>query len=128
VRDVVRSLERATPEEQWTTLCYLAGGHVALDPAERSAAVRRAALLLAAGGDPRRELELYGRAVGSVAADLDSPDARSQLRAGLSELAADVTGLHGAGEALRLLEADDDLAWQCFACALLAESLADDEA
>jgi hypothetical protein len=127
VRDWIRSLERAEPEDQWTLLCFVAGRDVTLDEHEVNAALRRAELLLATGGDPRRKLELYGRAVTAVAEDLDDPAARAQLRGGLEALAAEAEGLRGAGEALRLLLRDGDLAWQCFACALVAEELAGDD-
>ena len=126
VRDVIRSFERADPEDQWALLCFVAGQHVTIDGDEVNAALRRAELLLAAGGDPRRRLQLYGRAVTALAEDLDTPAARAQLQAGLEELAPDADGLRGAGEALRLLRGDADLAWQCYALALLAEELADD--
>ncbi|HZO49622.1 MAG TPA: hypothetical protein VFB26_05695 [Gaiellaceae bacterium] len=125
IRDWVRVYERADPEDQWTLLCFLAGRAVTLDEDEVNAAVRRAELLLATGGDPHRRLELFGRAVTSVAADLDDPAAREQLADGLRRLEPEIAGLRAAGEALRLLRADADLAWQCFACALLAEELAD---
>lgn len=125
-RDWIRSLERAEPQEQWIVLCFLAGRNLGLDPAAVNAALRRAELLLATGGDPRRGLDLYGRAVGSLAADLDAPEAREGLRAGLRALEPDAAGLRGAQEALRLLLRDADLAWQCYACALLAEELADE--
>jgi hypothetical protein len=125
VRDSIRSVERAEPEEQWALLCFVAGRGVTLDAEEVSAALRRSQLLLATGGDPRRRLELYGRAVTALAEDLDTPAARAQLRDGLEELTPDVEGLRAAGEALRLLVGDADLAWQCFALALLAEDLSD---
>ena len=70
-RDWLRSVERAEPEEQWVVLCFLAGQDVRLDEEELNAALRRSALLLAAGGDPRRRLELYGRAVTALAEDLE---------------------------------------------------------
>ncbi len=89
--------------------------------------MRRAELLLATGGDPRRRLELHGRAVTSIATDLDEPERRAALLAGLASLASDVEGLRGASEALRLLRGDPNLAWQVFALSLLAEELADDE-
>ncbi len=91
-----------------------------------NASVRRAELLLATGGDPHRELDLYGRAVTAVARDLDSAPARARLRDGLESLQSEAEGLRGIGEALRVLLADEDLAWQCYAMSLLAEELADD--
>ena len=94
-----------------------------MDAAEANGALRRAELLLVAGGDPRRGLELYGRAVTAVARDVDTPERRRQLDAGLAGLESDAAGLRGATEALRRLRADPDLAWQCFAAALLAEEL-----
>jgi hypothetical protein len=125
LREALRSVERAEAEEQWALVCFVAGRGVELDPAHVHEAVRRAELLLAAGGDPHRALKLYGRAVTAVARDLDSPAARTQLRAGLEALQTDAAGLPGAGEALRILLADADLAWQCFAMSLLAEALGD---
>lgn len=127
VRDLIRTAEQAEPEEQWTLLCYLAGRDVVLDPAVANAALRRSELLLATGGDPHRRLELFGRAVTALAEDLDAPGHRAALRAGLEGLVEDASGLHGATEALRLLLRDADLAWQAYACALLAEELAGDE-
>jgi hypothetical protein len=127
LRDWVRSTEHASPEEQWVLLCFLAGRSVTVDAAELHAALRRAELLLAAGGDPRRPLELYGRAVTALAEDLDDPTLRSELAAGLVALQPEIEGLRGATEALRLLGRDGDLAWQCYAMSLLAEHLADEE-
>jgi len=127
IRDWVRASEGAEPEEQWVILCFLAGRDVGLDEGELAAALRRSQLLLAAGGDPRRRLELYGRAVTALAADLDEPELRARLGAGLDALVPEVDGLRGATEALRLLRRDGDLAWQCFAMALLADALTDDD-
>ena len=126
IRDWVRSLERAEPTEQWTILCFFAGRRVAIDDDELNAAVRRAELLLAAGGDPHRPLDPFGRAATSVADDLDVPERRAQLRTGLESLRGEVAGLRGARESLGLLLSDDDLAWQTFATSLLAEALADE--
>ena len=100
LRDVICGLERAPVEELWTALAFVAGQQVELDDATRNAAVRRAELLLAAGGDPHRRLELYGRAATAIAADLDSPGARAALQAGLDALEPDTEGLRGAEEAL----------------------------
>jgi len=127
LRDWVRSTEHAAPEEQWVLLCFLAGQSVTVDAAELHAALRRSELLLAAGGDPRRSLELYGRAVTALADDLDDASLRAELAAGLVALQPELEGLRGATEALRLLGRDGDLAWQCYAMSLLAEHLADEE-
>jgi hypothetical protein len=124
VHNALRPIERAEAEEQWALVCFVAGRGVELDPALVKGAVRRAELLLATGGDPHRSLELYGRAVTAVAHDLDAPAARRQLRASLESLQAEAAGLPGVNEALRLLLADPDLAWQCFALSVLAEELA----
>jgi len=126
VRDWLRSVERAEPEEQWSLVSFVAGRRVELDADALNAALRRAELLLAAGGDPHRAPELYGRAVTALARDLDTPEARAQLRAGLEEVQAQVLGRPGASEAVRLLLGDPDLAWQSFALALLAEELAEE--
>jgi hypothetical protein len=125
-RDWLTLVESVEAEEQWTLLCFLASRSVALDEAAVNGALRRAELLLASGGDPHRRLELFGRAVTSVAQDLDTPERRDQLRSALERLQAETAGLRAANEALRLLLRDDDLAWQCLAMALLAEELADE--
>lgn len=124
MRELLEHLEAggASP----VALCYLAGRAVAVDEEELRGGLRRAELLLAAGGDPRRELELDGRAVESLAGDLDGLAARAELRAGLARLLDEAQGLPAATEALTVLLADADLAWRCFACALLADELADE--
>jgi hypothetical protein len=127
IRDWVRSTEHAPPEEQWALLCFLAGRSVTVDEAELHAALRRSELLLATGGDPRRPLELYGRAVTALADDLDGPALRAELAAALDALQPEIDGLRGATEALRLLGRDGDLAWRCYAMSLLAEHLAGEE-
>ncbi len=126
IRDWVRSLERAEPADQWTMLCFFAGRGVELDEDELNAAVRRAELLLAAGGDPRRRLDPFGRAATALADDLDSSQRRAQLGAGLDALVGEVAGLRGARESLALLRSDSDLAWRAYATSLLAEALAED--
>ena len=107
-------------------LAWLAGQEVDLDADEVKATLRRAELLLAAGGDPRRELELDGRAVTSIAEDLDEPEARDQLEDSLARLAAESEGLAAVSAGLAELRAQPDLAWQSYACALLAEAMGTD--
>ena len=107
-------------------ICFFAGQGVTVDENELNAAIRRAELLLAAGGDPRRELDPLGRAATALADDLDSPARRAQLRAGLEGLRPELDGLRGARESLTLLLDDGDLAWKIYATALLAEALAEE--
>jgi hypothetical protein len=126
IRDWVRSLERADPAEQWAVLCFFAGRDITLDDDELNAAVRRAELLLAAGGDPHRALDPFGRAATALAEDLDAPERRAALRHGLDALRDEVAGLRGARESLTLLLGDDDLAWRVYATSLLAEALAEE--
>jgi hypothetical protein len=104
-------------------LCLLAGRHLVFGEHEVAAALRRSELLLAAGGDPRRPLELHGRAVTALAEDLDAPERRAQLAAGLAELVPVAPGLAEVTAALERLTHDADLAWQCYAMARLAEHL-----
>lgn len=106
-------------------LCFIAGRSVTVDTEELNGAIRRAELLLAAGGDPRRELDPFGRAATALADDLDSVERRAQLRSALEALGPEVAGLRGARESLRLLLSDGDLAWRVYATSLLAEELAD---
>jgi hypothetical protein len=108
-------------------VCWLAGRNVALDEHDLGSALRRSELLLAAGGDPRRPLELHGRAVTALAEDLDAPERRAQLATGLATLAAGATDDEEVAAALERLTLDADFAWQCYAMARLAEHLADDE-
>lgn len=125
IRDWVRALERAEPNEQWTMLCFFAGRDVPLDDDELNGAVRRAELLLAAGGDPHRALDPFGRAVTALADDIDTPGRRDALGRGLESLREEVAGLRGARESLFLLLGDPDLAWRAYAASLLAEALAE---
>jgi hypothetical protein len=96
------------------TVAWLAGRGVELDPDELRGALRRALLLLAAGGDPRREPEPDGRAATALAAELDRPERRAQLEKALAALR----------DSAESLLADPDLAWRTLACSLLAEDLA----
>jgi hypothetical protein len=93
------------------------------EPGSLNAAVRRAMFVLAAGGDPHRELDVDGRAVATLAADVDSEPLRQALGDGLGELAPVGAGLTAVAAAISELRADPDLAVRAWACALLAEKL-----
>ena len=105
------------------SLAYAAGEGIAIPQDERRAASRRALVLLAAGGDPARGLDLHGRAVSTLAAELDEPQRREALQAGLSRLVECARGQPHVTEALRELAADADVAWRAYAAAALAEEL-----
>ena len=108
------------------SLSLLAGQSVEIGEDELRAARRRAVQLLAAGGDPRRELDPEGRAVTALAADLDSPARRQALVSGLTALRDIVDGLPVVSERLEELLADDERAWRWFACTLLGEELVEE--
>ena len=125
MRELLEALEHADTEPE-LPIAYLAGGSVVLDKNELRAAVRRSELLMATGGDPRRELELDGRAVTALADDLDAPARRAELLAGLERLHGETEGLPAVEAALTRLRQEPELAWRCYACALLAEALVGD--
>ena len=104
-------------------LAFVAGQGVELDDDELNGARRRALLLVAAGGDPHRELEVDDRAVKALAADLYSEARRDQLGGAVDALVVRVRELPAAREAALFLAADLDLAWRLFALGLLAEEL-----
>jgi len=104
-------------------LALLAAPDPLVEPDELKPAVRRAMLLLAAGGDPLRELELDGRAVSSLAAELDRPERRAVVSRGLEALSPEAAGLANVSGALEQLLFDATLAWRAYACALLADEL-----
>lgn len=104
------------------SLAWLAIGSVPIDEGELRAARRRALLVLAAGGDPQRDLDLDSVAVERLAAELDSPARRAALAAGLAALEDD--GLPTVSEAAEALRSEPDAAWRVFALALLADELA----
>jgi hypothetical protein len=90
----------------------VAGQAVPLDDSERNAAVRRALLVFAAGGDLHRDPSPSEPAVAELARDLDAPDRREALMAALEDI-----------EEAGPLRADPDLAWRAYASGLLADEL-----
>jgi hypothetical protein len=110
-------------DEGIVSIALVAGSELELPEDELNGALRRAILLLAAGGDPTRELELHGRAVTALATDLDRPERREELIVRLRMLRSSASGLPLVEGAMTRLLADRDLAWQAFACAVLAHEL-----
>ena|SRR5689334_394556 len=116
-------LSGGEPVEAEVSLMLLAGQSVALDEAELRGATRRSIEILAAGGDPRRELDPDGRAVTALAEDLDAPERRAELMEGIASVRDLLDGLPQLTGRLGALAADEALAWRWFACTLLAEEL-----
>ncbi len=106
-------------------LAYVAGQALELDDEELNGARRRALLLVAAGGDPHRELEVDDRAVKALAADLYTDERREQFGRSIDALVLRVRELPTAREAALFLAADVDLAWRLCSLGLLAEELAE---
>jgi hypothetical protein len=126
VRELLELLETGPSNSLLLGLAWLAGQELEHDPEELKAAVRRAELLLAAGGDPRREIDLDGRAVESLSEDLGDADERDRFEDALARLTADSGGLAAVSDGLARLRAQPNLAWRCYAGALLADAIAGD--
>jgi len=130
-RGILEELEPALREwgdgQACAMLALVARERVSLPEDQLRPALRRALLVLAAGGDPHRELELDGRGVTGFADDLDSPARRAELEGSLRALREQAEGLPRASFLLDALLEDADLAWRSLAVALLAEELGDEE-
>ena len=105
-------------------LAYIAGQAVEIPDEDLNGGRRRALLLVAAGGDPHRGLDVDDRAVKALAADLYTDERRDQLGRSIDALVLRVRELPVAREGALFLAADVDLAWRLFALSLLAEELA----
>lgn len=110
--------------ELQVVLCWLVQDEIPIDDGELNAARRRAMFVLAAGGDPHRDVGLDSIAAERLADELDTPERRTQLAAALRGLPAD--GLPALTGAVAALCADPELAWRSFALSLLADELADE--
>jgi hypothetical protein len=111
--------------ELLVVLCWLVREEIAIDESELNGARRRAMFVLAAGGDPHRDLGFDSVAAERLADELDTPERRAQLAAALDDLPTDeLPVVSAAAESLR---ADPELAWRSFALSLIADELAEDE-
>jgi hypothetical protein len=107
-------------------LASVAGRDVHVDAAEARGAARRALVLLGAGGDPARGLDLHGRAVSAMADDLRTVDRQLALEEGIRQLRVEASGLPHVSEAIHALAEAPDVAWRAYAASLLAEELGED--
>jgi hypothetical protein len=123
VATLLQRLEAGELGDPLPVLAFLAGEQVEVPPAELNEARRRAILLLAAGGDPRRELGIDDRAVKAVAVDLFNEGRRREFGRAIDELVLAARELPRVREATLFLAGDVELAWRLYALALLAEEL-----
>jgi hypothetical protein len=107
-------------------LAWLVHDEVGIGEGDLNAARRRAMFVLAAGGDPHREIDLDSIAAERLASELDTPERRAALGRALDALADEAEELPGVRTALESLRADPDLAWRSLALALLADELAEE--
>jgi hypothetical protein len=121
--DLLARLDTGELGDPLPVLAYVAGSSIEIDDSELNGARRRALLLVAAGGDPHRELDVDDRAVKSIAADLFTTDRRAQLARGIDELVLRVRDLPAARAGAIFLAGDVDLAWRLYTLGLLAEEL-----
>jgi len=106
-------------------LAYIAGQSVEIGEEDLNGGRRRALLLVAAGGDPHRDLDVDDRAVKALAVDLYTDERREQLGRSIDGLVLRVRDLPVARDAALFLAADVDLAWRLYSLSLLAEELAE---
>jgi hypothetical protein len=106
-------------------LAAAAGQKVQVGQDELHGAARRALLLLSAGGDPERGLDLNGRAVKALANDLRTVDRQLVLEEGVADLRLQAQGLPHVSEAVQALAQAPDVVWRAYAASLLAEKLGD---
>jgi hypothetical protein len=128
IRARLEELDRAGLDSRSTellvVLCWLVRDEVRIDEGELNGARRRAMFVLAAGGDPHRDVGLDSVAAERLADELDTAERREQLATALGELPTDE--LPTIAAAVESLHADPELAWRSFALCLLADELADE--
>jgi hypothetical protein len=128
IRARLEELDRSGLDSRSTellvVLCWLVRDDVRIDEGELNGARRRAMFVLAAGGDPHRDVGLDSVAAERLADELDTAERREQLATALGELPTDE--LPTITAALESLRADPKLAWRSFALSLLADELADE--
>jgi len=127
VQALLARLETGELGDPLPVLAYLAGQELELPERELNETRRRTLLVLAAGGDPNRELGVDDPAVKALAADLFTDERRARLAAAIDELAVLARDLPRTRDAALFLAGDADLAWRLLALALVAEELGSDD-
>ncbi|MDX6427622.1 MAG: hypothetical protein QOD52_3027 [Gaiellaceae bacterium] len=124
LEDLLTRVDAGELGDPLPVLAYIAGQAVEIHEGDLNGGRRRALLLVAAGGDPHRDLDVDDRAVKALAADLYTDERRAQLGRSIDALVLRVRERPVAREAALFLAADVDLAWRLFSLCLLAEELA----
>ena len=127
-RSELEALEAAGHEQRsvelLVSLVWLCLPELPIADGELKSARRRAMFVLAAGGDPHRDLGLDSVAAERLATELDTPHRRQQLGDALAAL--DTNGLPTVSAGVAALQAEPELAWRCLGLALLADELAEE--
>src|SRR5579864_1270201 len=87
-------------------IAWLIRDEVGIDESDLNAARRRAMFVLAAGGDPHRELDFDAVAAERLATELDTPERRAALATALATLAEEAAGLTNVSAELAELLAE----------------------
>ena len=122
--DLRAALEQVEASEADATVAFAAVMSLRLDEATLAGPLRRALLLLAAGGDPHRALTPDARAVRALADDLEGLVGDAELAAAFTSVHAGARGLPRIEAAAAALAADAVAARRALALALLGAELA----
>ena len=128
LRAALEHMEALGPSEgdAAAAIGYAAAASLALDASALAGPIRRSLLLLAAGGDPHRELDPDGRAVRALADELETLVPAPDLDAVLASVHAGAQGLPRLETAAAAIAADPASARRALALALLAAELSDE--
>jgi hypothetical protein len=129
--DLRAALEHVEASGPWEAAAAAAAAFAAslslpLDEAALAGPLRRALLVLAAGGDPHRALDVEARAVRALADDLEALVGDDELAAAFASVHTRARGLPRIEAAAAELAANPVQARSAVALALLGAELADD--
>lgn len=126
LRQALEQLEAVAPapNEAAAVLGYAAAVELALDDSALAGPLRRTLLLVAAGGDPHRELDPTGRPVQALAEELRELVPDETLTCAYARVRAQARGLAVLDGVAAVLEADPGAGRTALALALLGGELA----
>jgi hypothetical protein len=126
LRAALEHVEASGPSEAdaGAAVAFAASLSLPLDEAALAGPLRRAVLLLAAGGDPHRALELDERAVRALADELEALVGDDEVAAAFASVHTRARGLPRLEAAAGALAADPAAARRALALAFLGAELA----